>query len=200
MFFVITQKVLLWSAWNCYSRLQSLKVPPWTTFYTILRYEGVKFEKMWHVLLWNAPEVKFRSWPFQVKLYIFRRARTRETLWCQNQLPIFPKSTVIFEKNIFEKYHHFDLDDLRNLNHWPHLKSDEKCYLSSSRDICCFLQICSTYHGFRDINRRLLGLIRPLPSAGGRSALPLTISVTNRRVGKILPAMESPERDLSDEV
>ena len=25
-----------------------------------------------------------------------------------------------------QKYHHFDLDDLWSLTHWPHLKSDEK--------------------------------------------------------------------------
>ena len=55
-----------------------------------------------------------------------------------------------------------------------------------------------------ELIRALLGLVRPLPSAGGggggaQRPLP-TISVTNRRGGTIQPALESPGRDISDEV
>ena len=51
------------------------------------------------------------------------------------------------------------------------------------------------------LKRALLGLVRPLPSAGGGAVAGLpTISVTNRHGGKIQPAMESPGRNLSDEV
>ena len=65
------------------------------------------------VITWSWPEVKFCSWPCVVMLYIFRRALTRETRWCIYQLPKIIISKVIFEKkNIFEKYHHFYVDDI----------------------------------------------------------------------------------------
>ena len=46
--------------------------------------------------------------------------------------------------------------------------------------------------------RALLGLVRPLPSAGG--AGPPSISGTKRRGGKIQPAMERPGQNISDKV
>ena len=52
------------------------------------------------------------------------------------------------------------------------------------------------------LTRALLGLVQPLPSAGGGGGgvAPPSISATNRRGGKIQTAMESPGRDLSDEI
>ena len=57
---------------------------------------------------------------------------------------------LLLRKNL--KHHHFDLDDLWSFNRWSHLSYDEKRFLGSSKAIWCFLQICSIYHGFRDIN------------------------------------------------
>ena len=54
----------------------------------------------------------------------------------------------------------------------------------------------------RWLTRALLGLVRPLPFAGGgggRSGPP-SISETNRRWGKIQTAMERPGGDLSHNV
>ena len=51
------------------------------------------------------------------------------------------------------------------------------------------------------LTRALLGLVRPCLLLAGRSAPPPpSISVTNRSDGKIQTAIESPGRDLSDEV
>ena len=52
------------------------------------------------------------------------------------------------------------------------------------------------------LTRAPLGLVRPLPSAGGGGGgvAALSISETNRRSGKIQTAMERPGRDLSDKV
>ena len=95
--------------------------------YALIDMQYDLFGATW-VTTWHWPEVKFGSWPFKVKLCFFRRARTRETRWCKNHLPIFTKKIWkrTKKRTVFEKYHNFDLDDLWSLNHSPHLKSDEK--------------------------------------------------------------------------
>ena len=65
---------------------------------------------------------------------MIRRALTRETRWRHNCFPTFPIWSY-FRKITFEKYNQFDLDDLWSLNHWPHLKFEEKRY----RGYCFFL-------------------------------------------------------------
>ena len=47
-----------------------------------------RFGQAW-VITWPWPDVKFWIWPFNVILYMFRRALTRETRWCRNRLPNF---------------------------------------------------------------------------------------------------------------
>ena len=53
------------------------------------------------------------------------------------------------------------------------------------------------------LTRALLGLVRPLPSAGGGGGVrsgPQSISVTNGRGGKLQTAMERPGWDLTGDI
>ena len=69
----------------------------------IRRYIRVKFKvkvnwgQSWDMmLLW--PEVKFSTWPPEVKKYMFRCILRRGTRWCLNYSAIFLSSKVICEK------------------------------------------------------------------------------------------------------
>ena len=50
------------------------------------------------ILLW--PEVKFWTWPSEVKKYMFRCVLKRETRWCLNYSALFLSLKVICKKNV----------------------------------------------------------------------------------------------------
>ena len=50
------------------------------------------------------PEVKFWHWPFKVKLYVVRRALTRQTRWYQNRCSTFKIKDCIVQKTVLENF------------------------------------------------------------------------------------------------
>ena len=55
------------------------------------------------------PEVKFSTWPSEVKKYMFRCVLKRETRWCLNYSAIFINWNVICEKRLILKSLYFFL-------------------------------------------------------------------------------------------
>ena len=73
---------------------------------------------------WPWPEVKFQIWPFEVNLYIIRRALIRQTRWCANRFYAVFRTRIIAENNFRE-----------NRLFWPYMTSEGQTVELTSKQL-----------------------------------------------------------------
>ena len=88
----------------------------------MIRYSRVNFRGQGQLrsiimLLW--PEVKFSTWPSEVKKYMFRCVLKREIRWCLNESAIVLSSKIIGEKLYLAKLLFFTLTRPGGVKIWP---------------------------------------------------------------------------------
>ena len=108
------------------------------------------------------PEVKFWPWPFKVKLYIARRALTRQTRWYQNCCSTFKIKKIVVQKRFGKILEFWPLvtSILTWAKKWPNWFRDDFSRAFERR-----FPFCSTMRRSRD--RRGGGVFKHSPPAGG---------------------------------